>query len=125
MIGRIYIYSILFKCVREPYLQSFQCKIINKILNTNEKLFKWPLKQSKTCNYCKAIDTIEHHLFKCSQSKNVWNKLEKWIYQQLEVKLHLKKCEVLFGLPNAINDPIEPINFLIIITKWYINVRKS
>ena len=35
-----------FKYVREPYIQSFQYKIINRILNTNEKLFKWSLKQS-------------------------------------------------------------------------------
>ena len=119
------IYSIPFKYVREPYLQSFQYKIINRILNTNEKLFKWSLKQSNMCNYCKAIDTIEHHLFQCNQSKNLWNKLETWIYQQLEVKLNLKECEVLFGLPNVTNNHIEPINFLIILTKWYINVQRS
>ena len=88
-------------------------------------MFKWSLKPSNTCNYCEAIDTIEHHLYQCSQSKNLWNTLEIWIFQQLEVKLNLRECEVLFGLPNATNDHIEPINFLIIITKWYINVQLS
>ena len=39
--------------------------------------------------------------------------------------MNLKECEVLFGLPNATNAHIEPINFLIIIRKWYINVQRS
>ena len=88
-------------------------------------MFNWSLKQSNRCNYCEAVDTIEHHLYQCNQSKNLWNQVETWIFQQLEVKLNLKECEVLFGLPNAINDHIEPIIFLIIITKWYINKQRS
>ena len=119
------IYNIPFRYVREPYLQSFQYKIINRILNTNEKLYKWSIKQFSTCNFCESIDTIEHHLYQCVESKRIWNKLEGWIYQHLEIKLNLRECEVLFGLPNTKNDHIEPINFLIILTKWYINSQRS
>ena len=70
------IYMIPFKYVREPYLQSFQYKIINHILNTNEKLEKWAIKQSNNCNFCQSIDTFEHHLYQCQASKIIWGKLE-------------------------------------------------
>ena len=53
------IYTIALKYTREPYLKSFQYKIINRILNTNEKLNKWSIKLSNKCNYFQAIDTIE------------------------------------------------------------------
>ena len=66
------------------YFQCFEYKIINIILNKSEKLYKWSIKQSKNCNFCKSIDTIEHHLSPCIESKRIWNKMEGWIYQHLE-----------------------------------------
>ena len=119
------IYTIPFKYVREPYLQSFQYKIINRILNTNEKLHKWSIKQTNQCNFCHATDTIEHHLYSCKDSKTIWDKVENWLLDCIEIKLNLKECEILFGIPNAQNEHLELINFVIIMTKWYINNRRS
>ena len=39
--------------------------------------------------------------------------------------LNLKECEILFGIPIAQNEHLELINFVIIMTKWYINNRRS
>ena len=119
------IYTIPFKYTREPYLQSFQYKIINRILNTNERLAKWSIKPSNICNYCQSIDTLEHHLYQCTKSKTIWNKVETWLYKQIDLKLNLRECEILFGIPNAINEDLELINFVIIITKWYINSQRN
>ena len=58
-------------------------------------------------------------------SKNIWEQLELWLYNQIKVKLNLKECEILFGIPNAINADIELINFVIIITNWYINAQRT
>ena len=46
------IFKRTFEITQEPYLQSFQYNIINRILNTREKLNKW-----------KIADGVEHHLF--------------------------------------------------------------
>lgn len=72
--------------------------------------------ESKKCNYCQAINTIEHHLFYCKGSKAIWNHLEIWLDNQDQIKLNLTVCEVLFGLPFAINEYIELINFVIILS---------
>ena len=119
------IYTIPFKYVREPYLQSFQYKIINRILNTNEKLQKWSIKPNNICNFCQSIDTIEHHLYQCKNSKTIWDKLENWLLTNIQLKLNLKECEILFGIPNTPTAHLELMNFVILMTKWYINKQRS
>ena len=119
------IYTIPFKYVREPYLQSFQYKIINRILNTNEKLEKWSIKPNNKCNFCQSVDTIEHHLFQCKNSKLIWDKLENWLLKNIQLKLNLKECEILFGIPHTPTAHLELINFVILMTKWYINKQRS
>ena len=51
--------------------------------------------------------------------------LDNWLYEHIDIQLNLQESEILFGIPNAINKDIELINFVIIITKWYINTQRS
>ena len=118
------IYKLTNRYISEPYFQSFQYKIINRILNTNEKLFTWNLKNSNKCTFCNNIDTIEHHLYYCRASGHMWDCLQKWINTNLRINFKLTVCEVLFGLPYIANDNTEILNLLIIMTKWYINRSK-
>ena len=90
-----------------------------------KRLEKWSIKPSSGCNYCQSKDTIEHHLYQCKESKTIWDRLENWLYENIDIKLNLRECEILFGIPNAVNKEIELINFVIIITKWYINTQRS
>ena len=114
-----------YSCNLEPYLQSFQYKIINRLLNCNENLYKWKIKNSDKCFYCPEIDTIEHHLFECSKSKKLWQELKSWMLSNLEFSFDLTICEVLFGIPTINNNNTKLFNFLIIITKYYINRTKT
>lgn len=59
------------KISNEPYLQTFQYKVQNRILNCNERLFKFKIKESKNCSTCYQVDTIEHHLISCKSSKTI------------------------------------------------------
>ena len=119
------IYMIPFKYIREPYLQSFQYKIINIILNTNANLHRWNIKTTNKCTYCNEIDTIEHHLYFCKESIIIWEKLENWVFNQFGLNIKLTVCEILFGLPHAVDNYIELLNFLIILGKTYINHSKT
>ena len=40
------IYNLPYKITSEPYLQSFQYKILNRILNCNDKLHTWGIKKT-------------------------------------------------------------------------------
>jgi len=113
------------KIIKEPYFQSFQYKILNRILNCNDKLYTWKLIDSNLCKYCKQVDTIEHHLFECPASQKIWEQLENWIYMNLECTFPLTICEVIFGIAIKNNIDIDIIHFMVLINKWYINKAKT
>lgn len=118
------IFSLPYQIVREPYIQTFQYKIINRTLNCNSNLYKWGIRESPHCHYCNQYDTLEHHLFYCNESQKFWEKLKHWIFKTLELKFNFTICEILLGI-NDFTPDLKLINFLILLGKWYLNDRKS
>ena len=119
------IFKLPFVTTCEPYLQSFQYKILNRILNCRDKLYTWDILKDSKCIYCDKTDTLEHHLFECEETRLFWNRLQKWMNDNLEVSISLTICEVLFGIPIPNNPDIEVINYITLIGKWYINRNRS
>ena len=56
-------YVLPYQTMREPYFQSFQFKVLHRIINCNDNLFRWKILGNPTCFYCTSADTIEHHFF--------------------------------------------------------------
>ena len=122
------IYKLPYLCTREPHLQSFQYKILNRIINTNHNLHKWKIKESPYCNHCQeSYDTIEHHFYYCNINRDFWSKLSKWFKNNYETAIELTVCEILLGIPitNKFDFIIQNLNFIIINAKWYINRQRS
>ena len=90
------IFKRTFYITKEPYLQSFQYKILNRILNTNENLYKWKIQNSSECKLCGEVDGVEHHLFYCNKSKSFWTSLKNWMVNNLGFGFELTVCEVIF-----------------------------
>ena len=65
------VFTLACKICKEPYLQTFQYKV---------------------------IDTIEHHLYYCPISLKFWNEVSLWLYDITKVKLNLTICEIIFGI---------------------------
>ena len=57
------IFTLASKITGKPYLQSLQYKVINRILNCNDKLYKWKIVQTLLCDSCKVNDTFNRALF--------------------------------------------------------------
>ena len=122
------IFTMVYKITREPYLQSFQYKILNRSLNCNYNLLKWNVTHDAKCNYCSLVDTLEHHLYYCSASMDFWENVSNWIEEITKVKIRLAICDIIFGLTNSLydGDGIEFImNYLILLGKWHLNKQKS
>ena len=119
------IYKLPFQTTCEPYLQSLQYKILNRVINCKDKLYKWNILKNNECIYCGKIDTIEHHIFECEETKLFWNRLQDWMSDTLEVSIRLTICEVLFGIPMPDNPDIEAINYITMVGKWYINANRT
>ena len=122
------IYTNVYKISDEPYLQTFQYKIINRTVNCRHNLHRWKLLASGKCYYCEETDTIEHHFFYCLSSSHFWIEVSNLLFHALNCVFKLSVCEVLFGIIEctyADNETVASLNLLILLGKWYINQCKN
>ena len=118
-------FELPYKILREPYFQSFQYKILHRIVNCGDNLFKWNIIDSPKCHYCTLIDTIEHHFYYCEVSQAFWENLEMKLKDIYDTELKLSICDILLGLNLENSSLSHCINTVIIWGKWYINKNKN
>lgn len=85
---------------------------------------KYVLRKSKHQIKCNYFQTIENNLLYCKEIKAIWalwEQMETWLHNQIDIKFNLTVCKVLFCIPFSTNEYIQLINFVIILSKWYIN----
>ena len=64
------------RVTNELYLRSFQYKVLNSILYTNELLCKIGYVADPNCSFChQTTETISHIYFDCSFSTSFWNEI--------------------------------------------------
>ena len=76
------IYSLPFQVALDTYTRDFQYKILNRILFTNSKLFKFKLVESPLCSFCdKNEETLEHLFVFGEHSKAFWKEISSWLHE--------------------------------------------
>ena len=119
------IFQLPYIITRESFLQTFQYKILNRIINCNHKLHIWSIRDNNKCEYCEHIDTLEHHFFWCKRTQEFWDQIRTWASDNLDTSMKLTICEVIFGINIQGNKSIDTINFLILIGKRFINKSRT
>ena len=122
------IYISNHKITDEPYLQSFNYKILNRIINCKDRLHRWGLSPDNVCAYCPLVDTIEHHFFECAYSKDMWTKLSVWLKSNHDITHNYTLCEVLLGIPTSYFKDIithNIVNYTALFLKWFINQKRT
>ena len=72
-----YIYSYVFHCTKDSYIQWFQTRIIHRILATNSLLFKMKIVDDKMCTFCKCQEeTLTHLFWECSKIQSLFEYLK-------------------------------------------------
>ena len=111
------IYSLPFTVTVETKLGEFQYKILNDIVYTNDKLFRFKMIESPLCTFCQEEDeSLEHLLFHCTITKNFWLSFLSWISEQNISMETLTLIHILFGVFND-NEDFAILNHLILIAK--------
>ena len=63
------VYLLSFRTTLETKLREVQFKVLNRIVFTNEKLFRFGMAESDKCVFCQTeVESIEHSLFSCKIS---------------------------------------------------------
>ncbi len=120
------IYKLPFTITRETKLQSFQYKIIHRIIACNKWLFNIKIKDNSKCNYCNLEDDIKHFFILCENTYMFWEQWHNWwkgcTNMDLSYSTDLFEC-ILLGYKGD-EDIILVLNFCTLLAKYYIYTMK-
>ena len=114
------IYSLPFTVTLETKIREFQYKLLNNIVFTNDKLFRFKMIDSPLCAFCQTeVESPEHLLFNCNITKTFWQLLSSWLNEQKITSISLTMESVVFGVFNVAEDFLI-LNHVILLAKFYI-----
>ena len=120
------IYETPFILTRNTKVLMTQYKIIHRILAVGSNLKKWKITNSDKCAECNHIDTIEHFIYECPHTLQLWTSIQIWWKSIFHFSIAISSLEVIFGLPNENKDSaIHIYNLVILYAKNYIYVNKK
>ena len=91
------VYSLPFRSTLESKTREFQYKILNCIVYTNEKLYRFGLVASPSCTFCQeTAESIEHLLFSCKISSEFWKHVSSWLKDNDIYIETLKEWDIIF-----------------------------
>jgi hypothetical protein len=124
----IRIYTIPYISSKHTNLQSFQYKVLNKILNCNYWLHKIKIKDTSKCRFCPEMETIEHYLYACKVTKQFWKYFLTWwnTIRSDQVK-ELKESDIVLGYMKDNNEGKvnKILNCCLLLGKEMIHTQKS
>ena len=119
------VFTLPYNLVRDTKLQSFQYKLLNRLIPCQYNLHLWKLANNNQCLFCAEQDTIEHLFYECHTVQYFWESLENWIANTLQTHVRLSILDILFGTQNESHDPILfHIDYCVLIGKWYIHTQR-
>ena len=96
------------------------CQLLNNIVLTNEKFFRFKMIDSPLCTFCQTeVESPEHLFFHCDITKSFWHLLFSWISEQNVISTSLMLQNVIFGVFNVVED-FHSLNHIILLAKYYI-----
>ena len=99
--------------------REFQYKILNRILYTNEMLFRFKKVNSPLCVFCEnELETAEHLFFFCTKVGIFWDDL-KAVLNSLNISVDLEIKDILFGILDTSNINIL-VNYIVLESKYFI-----
>ena len=99
------VYLLSFRTTLETKLREFQFKILNRIVFTNEKRFRFDMAESDKCAFCQTeVESIEHLLFSCKISSVFWKHVLSWLRDNNIIVESLKEEDIIFGKYDVGND---------------------
>ena len=113
------IFKLSFVTTRETRLQSFQYRILHRVIPCRKKLYEMGLVESSICTVCPEVDNIQHFFFKCSYVNDFWIDLLTWLDLTLNCTLDIDEKRILFGI-DGVSDIDSCTNFVILHAKFYI-----
>ena len=118
------IFSLSFKTIRETKLQTFQYRIIHRLITCKKKLYEMQLTNSPCCQYCDQEDNISHFFLLCPKVKDFWYFFFAWWNRLGALYISsIEEVDILFGYQSRENVFVV-LNYCIIHAKFFIHRQK-
>lgn len=116
--------AIPYWSVRETKLQSFQYKVINRIIPCKTYLKRLRIAESDLCPFCQERDSVAHFLRTCARVEQFWSQVCTWFSKADNLYLdRLTTQEFLFGIPKECHRSAV-INAILLYVRHYIHRQK-
>ena len=114
------IYSLAFSVTLDTKLRAFQYKLLNHIVYTNDRLYKFKIVDSPLCAFCNSEnESLEHLLFLCKASEVFWKEVLSWLTIHKNELLNVSLTDVLFGKFDIDKD-FMVVNHVLLLGKYFI-----
>ena len=114
------VFAACFKSIQENKYSWFQYRIIFNILGTRDYLSKIKLVKDGKCYFCKTeSESISHIFCECSHVQQLWQNLKQWIFNILNIHIVFNETAMILGFIES-SENFWPVNFFLIITRFYI-----
>ena len=78
--------------IKNPSLRAVRLKVIYKDIFSNERRFRFKIALSSDCEVCGMVETVDHHLFSCSNANRVWRLYRQVTGSQIESLFDVISC---------------------------------
>ena len=121
------IFRLPFNVSRETFIQSFQYKIIHRLITCQKKLFDMHIVDNANCLYCTGIDTLKHFFLFCPKIASFWKHFFNWWNSlgDIEITPDYDNLEesILFGF-QAEGGSFKVLNYCVLMAKYYIYINR-
>ena len=112
------IFKIPYKITNDTSLHWLQYRILHRILPTKQYLKKIKKIENDFCEFCgQESEDIMHLFFNCNHVTVLWRNLSDIIKTKTDISVELTLCDIIFGITNDENNPL---NYIILASKQYI-----
>lgn len=117
------IFASPFQACKETDLQSFQYRILHRVIQCNHWLYNIRVLDSPLCKKCNTDDTVMHYFIECDKLQNFWASFANWWCRLTASDINLTETIIIFGttMPSR---KLELLNFCLILAKKYISDSK-
>lgn len=119
-------YLLPYRISREVRLQSFQFRVMHRIIPCNKYLSLIRIRESSTCSFCEEEDDLYHFFLGCSDTNTFWTSVDLWLQENsltTQSLGNLSEIEFLFGIPSLEPEDYRR-NFILLLGKFYIAREK-
>lgn len=122
----VFWFNLPYKTTREVKYQSFQYRILQRILPCNEYLAQIRVLPSATCSFCTEMDDLFHFMYGCQKTKEFWDSLAAWLRHHsnaVRFPYNILEYELLFGVyGNSVKE--HRLNYILLLARFYIYREK-